>query len=174
MKALLLLRHGKSSWEEAGLADFDRSLAKRGIEAAKAMGAEIARRGWLPDHVLVSSALRTRETWRIASQAWPDAPAAEFRDDIYEAAPEAILAAIRQAPDEVATLLVVGHNPGLEDLSAMLAGPASRPRPLADLREKFPTGGLARFECAGPWRDLAPGAARLTHFLTPRSLASEA
>lgn len=174
MKALLLLRHAKSSWDDPALADFDRPLARRGIDAAARMGREIARRGWFPDRALVSAARRTRDTWRILTDAWPAQPPADLRDDIYEAAPEAILAAIRDAPENAPTLLVVGHNPGLEDLSVLLAAADSQPRPLARLREKFPTGALARFECAGPWRDLSPGACRLTHFLTPKTLPPEA
>ena len=173
MKALLLLRHAKSSWDDPALADFDRPLAKRGIEAAGRMGREIARRGWVPDHAQVSAARRTRDTWRIAADAWPALPSSDMRDDIYEATPEAILAAIREAPETAETLLMIGHNPGLEDLSVLLAAADSQSRPLARLREKFPTGALARFEFTGRWRDLAPGAGRLTHFLAPKTLPPE-
>ena len=159
MRELLLLRHAKSSWDDPGLADHDRPLSSRGVRAATTMGREIARRGWVPDAALVSTALRTRETLALAGREWPREVAATFDPSIYEAAPQAILAAIRRTPDRVARLLVVGHNPGLERLAAALAGPGSGEDALARLREKFPTAALARFEFPSGWAELKPGAA---------------
>ncbi|WP_269931617.1 SixA phosphatase family protein [Aminobacter sp. HY435] len=169
---LLLLRHAKSSWADPALADFDRLLAPRGERGASRMGAEIARRGWLPDLVLVSPATRTLQTWRLASAGWPQPlPPLDCPHALYAAAARAILAEARAVEAGVRCLLIVGHNPGLEDLSAGLAGPGSDGRALLSIAEKFPTAALARFEIESPWDALQFGTARLTHFIRPRDLA---
>lgn len=170
-RQLLLLRHAKSSWDAHTLSDFDRPLAPRGEKAAPRIGAEIARRGWLPDLALVSPAIRTRETWRLVSSGWPSpAPPAAFPEELYEATADELLAEARSAPAKITALLIVGHNPGLEEFARRLAGPGSDEKALRSLTEKFPTAGLARFEFAGPWDGLDFGTARLTHFLKPGDL----
>lgn len=168
---LLLLRHAKSSWDDEALADFDRPLAPRGLKAAPRMGQEIARRGWLPELVYVSPAARTRQTWQLASADWPaPLPAASFHDSIYGALANDLFALTRSAPQEIGSLLVIGHNPGLEIFAAQLAGPGSSSDAVKSLEEKFPSGALARFEFEGDWDELRPGIARLTHCLRPKEL----
>lgn len=167
-RTLLLLRHAKSSWDDPALDDFDRPLAKRGREAAPRMAREMTRRGWLPDRALVSAALRTRQTWELVEAELPRAVPAVPDRSIYEAPAECILDAVRSTPAAVETLLVVGHNPGLEDLVALIAAADSAPDAMEKVRRKFPTAGLARLSFAGAWADLGPGGARLTDFLTPR------
>ena len=180
MPTLFLLRHAKSSWDEPGLADFDRPLAKRGRKAAPLAGAEMARRGWLPDLALVSPAKRARQTWKRAGKALADAagakqaPETRFAEALYMAAPEAILALLHAVPDNTGSVVVVGHNPGLEELAILLAGPGSDAMALDGARAKFPTSALARFSFDGAWKDLAPGGAALTGFLRPRELADNA
>lgn len=170
-RQLLLLRHAKSSWDDASLADFDRPLSPRGQKSAPQVGAEIARRGWLPDLALVSPAIRTLRTWQLASADWPrPLPPADFPSGLYAASADAVLSQVQAAPASVRCLLVVGHNPGLEDFARELAGPASDGPTLRSLAEKFPTAALARFEFDGPWDGLDFGTARLTHFLRPRDL----
>lgn len=169
---LLLLRHAKSSWDDPDLEDFDRPLAARGIETAQAMGRAMAQRGWIPDKALVSKALRTRDTWRLlAPELQPARPQAVFSQALYEAAPETILAEIHGTPEDVSCLLVVGHNPGLEELARRLAGDGSEPKAVKALGEKFPTGALARFEIQDGWPALGFGHAALTDFLRPKDLA---
>lgn len=170
MKTLLLLRHAKSSWDDAGLADFDRPLTPRGIKAAPRMGRELVRRDWLPDAALVSPALRTRQTWDLVAAELPDPPKPGFAKGIYEASADGLLTEIRKAPKKADTLLVLGHNPSLEDFAKQLAGDGSDAAALDRLREKFPTAALARFVFDGGWQELRPGAARLTHFLRPKDL----
>ena len=166
-RSLLLLRHAKWSWDDPALADFDRPLARRGREAAPRIAREMARRGWLPDAALVSPAARTRETWALAAGHLGNAPAS-FDPDIYEAPAERILAAIRKTGDEIASLLVVGHNPGLQELSTQLASHDSDDQALTRLTTKFPTAAVARFSFEGRWHDLA--GARLEAFVTVREL----
>ncbi|QOF72581.1 histidine phosphatase family protein [Aminobacter sp. SR38] len=168
---LVLLRHAKSSWDDEALADFDRPLAPRGLKAAPRMGAEILRRGWLPELVYVSPAMRTRQTFELASAEWPaPLPPAHFHDSIYGALASDLFALAAAAPDGIASLLIVGHNPGLELFAARLAGPGSNAEALRSLEQKFPSGALARFAFEGDWSGLRAGSARLTDCLRPREL----
>lgn len=168
MKQLLLLRHAKSSWDDPDLGDFDRPLAQRGLQAAKSMGRELVARDWLPDLALVSAALRTRDTWRLVAADLPAHPRVAFADALYDASAADILSQIRQADASSGSLLVVGHNPGLEDLAKQLAGPGSEAKARKRLEEKFPTAALARFIFEGDWSGLS--SARLTHCLRPKDL----
>ncbi|MER9405067.1 histidine phosphatase family protein [Mesorhizobium caraganae] len=170
MKQLLLLRHAKSSWDDPALADFDRPLAPRGLKAASLMGRELARRDWLPDLALVSPALRTRETWRLVSAELPARVPVEFAEGLFDATAGDILAEVQQAIASAGCLLVLGHNPGLEDFARRLAGPRSDSGTLRKLEEKFPTGALARFVVDDNWADLAFGTVRLTHCVRPKDL----
>lgn len=170
MKQLLLLRHAKSSWDDPALADFDRPLAPRGLKAAPLMGRELARRDWLPDLALVSPALRTRETWRLVSAELPARVPVEFAEGLFDATAGDILAEVQQAMASAGCLLVLGHNPGLEDLARRLAGPRSDAGARRKLEEKFPTGALARFVVDDGWADLAFGTARLMHCIRPKDL----
>ncbi|WP_457153224.1 SixA phosphatase family protein [Mesorhizobium sp. P5_C1] len=168
MKQLLLLRHAKSSWDDPGLADFDRPLAGRGLKAAKLMGRELAARDWLPDLALVSTALRTRDTWRLVAAELPAHTRVTFADVLYDASAADILSQLRQADASSRSLLVVGHNPGLDDLANQLASPESEAKARKRLEEKFPTAALARFVFEGDWSGLS--SARLTHCLRPRDV----
>lgn len=171
MRRLLLLRHAKSAYP-AGVADIDRPLGERGRKAAPLMAAYIEREGLRPDHAMVSPARRTQETWEAVREALPDTPM-ETVPSIYEAAAGRILDAVRSAPPEAASLLVIGHNPGLGDLAQRLVGEG--PKDLRDdLREKFPTAALAVLEFdADDWSGIAPGSGRLTRYVRPRQLAAE-
>jgi len=169
MKQLLLLRHAKSSWDDPDLDDFDRPLAQRGLKAAQLIGRELAARDWLPDQVLVSSALRTRDTWRLVAAELPAHPRVVFAEALYEASAADILSQIRLVEPSSGCLAVVGHNPGLEDLAKQLTGPGSETKARRRLEEKFPTAALARFVFDGDWSGLSSG--RLTHCLRPKDLS---
>lgn len=170
MTALLLLRHAKSSWSNPGLADNDRPLADRGRKAASAMAEEMVRRGWLPDHVLVSPSRRTRETWAIIEARLDLAPRIRFLPELYEASASGFLAILRGIPEDAKTALVIGHNPGMEELAKGLSGPGSARAALTVLKRKFPTAALARFAIEGKWTDLGRTNARLMHFVRPKDL----
>lgn len=167
---LLLLRHAKSAWPD-GVADIDRPLGERGRKTAPLMGDYMARHKLVPDLALVSTARRAQETWQLVASALPSSVAVETTRAIYAVGASQILGAIQATAPAVRTLLVVGHNPGMEDLAHELVGSGD-----ADARmrmaQKFPTAALAvlKFEGTG-WSELAPGDARLTRFVTPRSLA---
>ena len=169
MKQLLLLRHAKSSWDDPDLDDFDRPLAERGLKAARLIGRELAARDWLPDQVLVSPALRTRDTWRLVAAELPVHPRVAFAEALYDAAAADILGQLRKADPSSGCLLVLGHNPGLEELAKQLAGPGSEAKARKRLEKKFPTAALARFVLEDDWSGLS--AARLTHSLRPKDLS---
>jgi phosphohistidine phosphatase len=163
---LLLLRHAKSSWDDPSLPDHDRPLAKRGRKAAERVGAHLRRADAAPDLVLCSSSRRTRETLQRLALGTAEI---SVEDGLYAASDEALLARLREVPEEVPTALVIAHNPGMQDLAIDLAGPDLGDE-AARLRERFPTGALATFELERPWRELAPGRARLVSLVVPREL----
>lgn len=135
------------------------------------MGREMARRGWLPDLALISSSVRTRQTWELVSAQWKNPCASIFTETIYEADPAEILTEINNTPEEAGSLLVIGHNPGLELLAGMLAGPNSSIPTLKKLERKFPTAAIVRLEIGSNWQDLSAETSRLTDFITPKDIA---
>jgi len=172
VKILLLLRHAKSAWSDARLADHDRPLNKRGERAAKAMADHLAASAWRPDLVLCSTALRTRQTLAaLVDRLPPPAPPISLEKSLYLASQARLLDHLHAVADAVSTVLLVAHNDGIGDLAVALAG--SGPAEALDrLHEKYPTGTLAVFAVPGDsWRDLAPGRAQLLEFTRPRDLA---
>ena len=168
-RQLLLLRHAKSSWDDAKLDDFDRPLAPRGLKTAPLMGRELARRGWLPDSALVSPALRTRDTWRLVADELPEPVQTEFAEELYEASADAILARLRRA--KAKALMVIGHNPGLQEFALRMSGAGSDGEALRKIEAKFPTTALARLTVDGDWKSLEFGGALLTHCIRPKDLS---
>jgi phosphohistidine phosphatase len=172
MRRLMLLRHAKSDWSLPGQSDHERDLAPRGRKAAPLMGRYMADHGIVPDHAIVSTATRTRETWRLVAEMFPQKPAVTFEDRIYEASPRDILAAIADAPPAARSLLVVGHNPGFHDTANLLVESGDR-RIRKVLTEKFPTGALAVIDLdIDDWSGIRPGSGRLESFLTPRAIGA--
>ena len=162
------MRHAKSSWDDPGLSDHARPLNPRGRAAAAAMRHMMRESGLAPDVVLVSSARRTLQTLE-ALEPWDDTPRVEPMDALYLADPEQMLQALHGMAETVRSVMILGHNPGLHDLSLLLAGPGEgqmRHR----LGEGFPSGALAEFSFAGSWSSLHEGGARLLRFVTPRDL----
>jgi phosphohistidine phosphatase len=157
MPRLYLLRHAKSSWDDPELPDHDRPLAPRGRKAVRAMRSHLVSAGVAPSLVLCSSALRARQTLDGV------APGGELRieAELYGASARSLLERVRALPAHVESVMLIGHNPGMQELSLLLAG---------EPREKFPTGALATLEFDGSWADLEPGAARLEAFVRPRDL----
>ena len=164
MKRLYLLRHAKSSWKDSSLADHDRPLAGRGRRASKAMARHLRDEGISPDLVLCSSARRARETLdRIESAL--DSPTVVVEPELYGASGRALLDRLRRVPDSAESVMLIGHNPAMQDLALDLAPGAS------ELAEKFPTGALATLTFAGStWGELDSGGAELVALVKPRDL----
>lgn len=172
MKTILLLRHAKSAWSNPRLDDHERPLNERGERAAKAMADHIARRGPRPDLILCSTSMRTRQTLApLLKRLTGTAPPISLDKSLYLASTETLLAHLRGVAENVSTVLLIGHNNGIGDLAALLAGSGS-PDALDKLREKFPTGALATLRVSeGPWTELSPGSAELLAFVRPRDLS---
>jgi phosphohistidine phosphatase len=174
MRRLMLLRHAKSDWP-GRISDFERPLAKRGLIAAPLMGRYMAGEGLRPDLALVSTARRTRETWGLVAPELDHGGAGQpietrFEAGIYEAYPEHLLEFARAAPATARTLLMVGHNPGLEDIAAELASSGDEAM-LRSMRAKFPTCALAVLDLdIDDWSEAGFGRARLERFVTPASI----
>jgi phosphohistidine phosphatase len=167
MKCLFLLRHAKSSWKDPALADHDRPLASRGRRAAKLLADHLRCERVAPGLVLCSSARRTRETLERIGPLGEQATI-RIERELYAAADHRLLERVRAVDDEFESVLLIGHNPGVQELALSLADSGEK---LATLRRKYPTGALARLEFAGRWRELGPGGAELTDFVTPKQLA---
>jgi phosphohistidine phosphatase len=138
----MLLRHAKSDWSRPGLPDRDRTLNARGREAAPMMAVHISNHGLAPQRVIVSSAVRTRETWKLMAPSFARKPETIFEQRLYEASPHTILSVIKETPDSIKSLMIVGHNPGLHTLALALVGSGDGLR--EDLAAKFPTGARDR------------------------------
>lgn len=169
MRRLILMRHAKSGWDDPDLPDHDRPLSPRGRLAAVLMGAWLAEQGLAPDHALVSSSLRTVESWdRLRQGGGFDAPAT-VTPALYLAEPEAALAVLRAAPPTARTLLMLGHEPGATGLLRRLSD-GSESAGARRAYEKFPTGAAAVLEVDAPWAQAAFGAARFSRFACPKDL----
>jgi phosphohistidine phosphatase len=171
MKRLYLLRHAKSSWDDPTLSDHDRPLAPRGRQAARVMAKHLRRKGISPQLVLCSPSRRTRQTLKRIAPALAESADVQIRSELYAASAADLLEVLRELPDEVESVMLIGHNPGLEDLAVSLGGDG---REIARVREKFPTAALATLEFSAGWRELAPGSAELVDFVKPKELSRRA
>jgi phosphohistidine phosphatase len=166
MRRLYLLRHAKSSWKDTSLPDHDRPLAGRGRRAAKKIARHLREQGIEPELVLCSSAQRARATLERIESAL-GAPAVRVEGELYAASAPALLVRLRGVPDNVESVLLIGHNPGLQDLALDLA----RPSPSVDeLAAKYPTAALATLELSASWGELDHGTAELVDLVRPREL----
>ena len=157
-----MLRHAKA--EPYADTDSARRLTARGRQAATAAGRFLAERGLVPDHALVSSAVRTRETWAAVREACGSDASEEITDDLYAASPDDVLEAVRQVPGTASTCVYVGHNPTAAHLAAALDDGEADPEVLRGLLSGFPPSAAAVFELAVPWDEAGEGVGRLTHF----------
>lgn len=167
-RELLILRHAKSDWSDDALSDFERPLTKRGKRDAPLVGAWLYREGLVPDCVLSSPAARARDT------ALKVCKALDFKKkritwdaDLYDAGLEALLAALARCPADAPIVLLVAHNPGLEELLKHLLG-TDDPDPNDD--KLLPTATLARLEMPDDWSRLDAGCAVLLAIVRPKGL----
>ena len=172
MKRLLLLRHAKS--ERATSEDLKRGLETRGEKDSARMGRYLREDAYLPDLVLCSASTRTRETLKLVLSELGKAPPVQYLAELYLAEPDVILSLVHHAPEKCSTLMVVGHNPGLERCAMALAAPPEekRRRKRYDaMAEKFPTGALAVLDFAvDRWSDVVSRGGELDAFVRPKDL----
>lgn len=161
MKTLLLLRHAKSDWDDPSLKDFDRPLAARGERDAPRIGKALRKRGPLPDLIISSPAARARATIDAVIKAAKLNLGIRFDEAVYGASSPELMTLIRRLPDESSCVLLVGHNPGFEDMVGRLSGS----------RERMPTAALACIEFQiDRWEDMKDGTGKLAWLLTPKQL----
>jgi phosphohistidine phosphatase len=168
MRTLYLLRHAKSSWDDPELPDRERPLAPRGRRAAKRIAKHLVRDGIEPELVLCSPAVRARGTLELVQPAFAEGTAVRLEPGLYGASVDGLLELLRRVPDDVASVMLVGHNPGLQDLALELASSGAE---LTRLEEKFPTAALATItlETDG-WSTLSRADAVLTAYVVPKQL----
>jgi len=170
MKNLLLLRHAKSSWTHPGLMDFERPLNNRGILAADKMATHLSANMPLPDQIICSSAQRTRETLSAFLKVYAHEMTIEMSRDLYMAPPSVMIGLIQAVPTEVETLMLISHNPGMEELALTLSKPIHSDA-MEDMLFKYPTAACAHLSFEGQdWMDVRVKSATLEAFIKPRDL----
>jgi phosphohistidine phosphatase len=168
MKTLTLLRHAKSGWDDPACRDFDRPLNTKGRRAAETVGRAMRDAGMRFDRAIASPAARVMQTIDGIEAGYGAALGVEWEHRLYLAPAATLLDIAREQSDDAAELLLVAHNPGLEELVLWLV-------PEGALREavatKYPTASLARIEFdVADWAALDPGQGRLARFIRPRDL----
>ncbi|TQF02930.1 histidine phosphatase family protein [Kitasatospora acidiphila] len=166
-RRIIVLRHAKADWPQVD--DHERPLAERGRAEAPVAGEWLADSGLNPDLVLCSTSVRTRETWKLVSHELPKRQRhTVFEKRIYDATAGEIIEVLKETPDDVADLLLVGHNPGVQNLVEVLAGDESLGDALTQLRQRgFPTAGVAVLAFEGKWDGVEPGVAKLVSYYVP-------
>jgi phosphohistidine phosphatase len=172
MRRLILFRHARAD-SPTGIADAERPLSARGRAEAAALGGFMAREGLKPEAAVVSLAMRTRETWDIATAALNPPRSAKFDARLYNASAETLLEVVHEAASNVHSLLLLGHNPGIEGLARGLVAKDASPL-CAAMAKKFPPAALAVIEfSAETWHDVEPATGRLVRYVTPEMLAEK-
>ena len=170
MKILGLLRHAKSDWDDLGLRDFDRGLNKRGLKGAALMGNHIRDHGVKWDQLLASPAARVKRTLEAAQLS----DGAAWNEKIYLASSATLMDLLRGVNGDPASVLMAGHNPGLQDLIFDLVPTEAENDLFNAAASKYPTAAFSVLELdIADWSDIRPGCARLVHLARPRDLDSE-
>ncbi len=172
MLRLLLLRHAKSSWDDVDLSDHERPLSKRGVNAASAMGAYMKSHKLKPGLVLCSDSVRTRATLALVLRELKgEPPYVQYSNDLYLANPAELLRRVCAIQNDTSTVMLVGHNPGMQALALKLVGGGNR-KALRALAMKYPTAGLAVIDFGeSAWDEIKLAGGELIDFVTPRKLA---
>ncbi|MFD1949398.1 SixA phosphatase family protein [Sphingomonas arantia] len=171
MKTLILLRHAKSGWDDSVARDFDRPLNPKGKRAGRTVGQHMRTQGLRFDAAVASPAVRVVETLAHVADGYGHAIDPAWDRRIYLASASTLLDVVQDADDSAESLLLAGHNPGLEDLVLLLVPDRTDDAERDKVEEKFPTASLAvlRFD-ADHWSDISEGSGTLTRFVRPRDL----
>jgi phosphohistidine phosphatase len=168
VRTIILLRHGKSSWSDPTLSDVDRPLAPRGERASRRIAKYLRRKRIRPALVLCSPSLRTRQTLEAIEPSLGKGCSVELVPELYAASERELLERLRALPESATSVMLIGHNPGLQQLALVLA---SRGADRAKLEQKFPTAALATLIVdSDSWAALRPGEAELINYVVPRQL----
>jgi phosphohistidine phosphatase len=166
-RRLIVMRHAKA--EPFASSDHDRTLTDRGLASARDAGAHLRAQGILPDHAIVSSAVRTRQTWDAVVEAagLADTPVS-FDDTVFTGSADVVLEVLRAVPEDVGTLMFVGHNPTAAFLCHHLDAGDGDPDATSEMFRGFPPGALAVLDVPVPWAELGAETANVTDFYVGR------
>lgn len=171
MKKLLVLRHGKSSWDDPDIPDQERPLTERGRQAARRMSKYLKDKRLEPSLVMCTSALRARQTLELLTPAFPKGATINIEPRLYSASGDELITRLRRVSQAAPAVLMVGHNPAMQELVLTLASENAK---LDSIRKKFPTAALAVLDAEiDEWKDLRPSGATLVDFVTPKGLRSK-
>ncbi|MET7789151.1 MULTISPECIES: histidine phosphatase family protein [Streptomyces] len=164
-RRIVLLRHAKAEWSQDS--DHERPLAERGRKDAPVAGRKLVDSGIVIDLALCSTAVRTRETWKLAVHEMPHRPRTVYEERLYEASLGELIALLNETPDDVQNLLLIGHNPGMHAVADALAGSAEGEAMARMTRGGFPTAAFAVIEFSGSWKGVEHGVGKLVEYWTP-------
>ncbi|MDT0321534.1 SixA phosphatase family protein [Streptomyces millisiae] len=164
-RRIVLLRHAKADWPQ--VSDHDRPLADRGRKDAPVAGRWLAGAGISPELTLCSTAVRTRETWKLVAPELPRRPRTVYEERLYEASLGELIALVNEVDDEIRNLMLVGHNPGVHALADALAGDAEGDSLARMNRSGYPTSSIAVLSLTGDWKSVEHGVATLAAFWSP-------
>jgi phosphohistidine phosphatase len=166
-RTIVLLRHAKSAWG-LDVPDHERPLSKRGARDSRAVADHLIDHRLIPELVWCSSARRARQTWDLIESSGVRSGDVAYDDHLYEAVAHELVKVLRKTPDEVGTVLMIGHSPGIPDLVERLAPRDGHQELWIRMDTKYPTSGLATLSYRGPWSELSEGSAELLDFVVPR------
>lgn len=170
MTLLTIVRHAKSSWGDSGLADFDRPLNNRGRDAARRVGEELKKRGFRFDLVIASPARRVRETLDRMEKGYGEQLPVEFDDQVYGASEQALFDLVRRIPERAHAPMLIGHNPGLQELLLALTSDDNGGL-RARVKAKFPTAAVALIDFPVPrWDEVGVGSGSIRELILPKQL----
>jgi len=173
MKTIYLARHAKSSWDSNAASDFDRPLNDRGETDASRVGMELKKRNWIPEKIIASPAIRAKQTCKLFCQGinFP-AEHVEWNRDIYSAYMVTLLHMLAALEEKTSSVMLIGHNPAMEDLLVHLCGYASASEYQLKSGKLFTTANVAKIETTVMWRDLIMDEANLVSILRPKEIVS--
>ena len=164
-RRIVLFRHAKADWPQ--VSDQERPLAERGRKDAAVAGRKLADTGVPFDLALCSTAARTRETWKLAVQELPQRPKTVYEERLYEASPGQLIAVLNETPDDLHSVLLIGHNPGVRGLAQILAGRSEGDAQERMGRRGFPAAAFAVLTFTGSWKSVEPGVGTLLDYWAP-------
>jgi phosphohistidine phosphatase len=164
-RRIVLFRHAKADWPQ--VSDHERPLAERGRMDAAVAGRKLADTGITFDLALCSTAVRTRETWKLAVHELEHRPRTIYEERVYEASPGELIAVLNETPDDVRNVILIGHNPGVHGLADILSGGSEGDAGERMQSRGFPAACFALLSFDGSWKSLEPGAATLADYWAP-------
>ncbi|MGD1218305.1 MULTISPECIES: SixA phosphatase family protein [Streptomyces] len=164
-RRIILFRHAKADWPQ--VSDHERPLADRGRMDAATAGRKLADTGITFDLALCSTAIRTRDTWKLAVHELAHRPKTVYEERLYEASPGELIAVLNETPDDARQVVLIGHNPGVHGLAEILAGQAEGDARTRMNSRGFPAAAFAVLTFDGSWKTLEPGTATLVDYWAP-------